>query len=249
MLPIYICEDMEEELRYFKNIIEKAITENYLDAGVVCAARAPQQLIERLDIGRQQSLYFLDIDLKSDMDGIELSKVIRKYDPRGFIVMITTHDNLSPLMFQYRVEAMDFIVKDKDDVKGRILACIKSALDLQGGYEREVKKYKLRVEGCSLFYAADEIYSFEATRHGVILHMNFKSALIESTLSELQNELDESFYRCHKSCIVNLVHVIGVDRSNRKALLDNGRDCEVSARLMKPFEKYYDRYIEERQAR
>ena len=42
-------------------------------------------------------IYFLDIDLNSDMNGMKLAQQIRLFAPRGFIVFITAHSGLSAL--------------------------------------------------------------------------------------------------------------------------------------------------------
>lgn len=50
------------------------------------------------------------------MNGFELAQEIRKFDPRGFIIFITTHAELSYMTFTYKVEALDYIIKDDIDL-------------------------------------------------------------------------------------------------------------------------------------
>ena len=45
------------------------------------------------------------------MSGLELAVKLREYDPRGFIVFITAHDDMMFETFRYRLEALDYIVK------------------------------------------------------------------------------------------------------------------------------------------
>ena len=53
-------------------------------------------------------IYFLDVDLKSDINGIKLGSKIREKDTRGFIIFTTTHLEMSYFAFKYKVEAPCF---------------------------------------------------------------------------------------------------------------------------------------------
>ncbi|MBA5760556.1 response regulator, partial [Escherichia coli] len=65
----------------------------------------PFELVSRMPRHQGMGLYFLDIDLgQPDMNGFELAQEIRKFDPRGFIIFITTHAELSYMTFTYKVE-------------------------------------------------------------------------------------------------------------------------------------------------
>lgn len=72
----------------------------------------PDELIKQLKKSENTGLYFLDIDLKSNKNRIMLAKEIQEYNPRGFIVFITSHSEMSFITFQY-LEALDFILKDE----------------------------------------------------------------------------------------------------------------------------------------
>ena len=47
--------------------------------------------------------YFLDIQLEVDINGIKLGSEIRKYDPIGNIIFVTSHSELTYLTFVYKV--------------------------------------------------------------------------------------------------------------------------------------------------
>lgn len=56
-------------------------------------------------------MLFLDIQLEADINGIKLASEIRKHDPVGNIIFVTSHSELTYLTFVYKVAAMDFILK------------------------------------------------------------------------------------------------------------------------------------------
>jgi len=43
-------------------------------------------------------LYFLDIELNSKHNGVEVASTIRTFDPRGYIVFVTAHPRYAPMM-------------------------------------------------------------------------------------------------------------------------------------------------------
>ena len=55
-------------------------------------------------------IYFLDIEIKNEeRKGLEVAQAIRKVDPHGIIVFVTTHSELAPISYQYMVSALAFI--------------------------------------------------------------------------------------------------------------------------------------------
>ncbi len=111
MLDIFVCEDNEVQRRTIVQIIQNTVLIEELDMQLVLDAGDPYILLERVKTSQNTGIYFLDIDLGSNMNGLKLAQQIRLYDPRGFIIFVTAHCELSYMTFQYRVEAMDFVLK------------------------------------------------------------------------------------------------------------------------------------------
>lgn len=107
MLSIFVCEDNNEQREKFTKIIQNLILIENFDMELKLSTSKPDDILDYLAENDVSGLYFLDIDLKSSINGIELASMIRQYDPRGFIVFITTHSEMSYLTFIYKVEAMD----------------------------------------------------------------------------------------------------------------------------------------------
>ncbi|HAQ0477473.1 TPA: DNA-binding response regulator, partial [Enterococcus faecium] len=71
----------------------------------------------------KQGIYFLDIDLNHEVNGIELAEVIRKYDVQAKIIFTTTHDEMLPVTIKRRVETLGFVTKDQtlDEYRNEIV--------------------------------------------------------------------------------------------------------------------------------
>ena len=101
MLKIYICEDMEAERDRIQQVIENIVLMEDLDMELCCVSEDPRSILDKVKKTEEVGIYFLDIALGTDMTGLTLAQEIRKYDPRGFIIFVTTHSEMSYLTFIY----------------------------------------------------------------------------------------------------------------------------------------------------
>ena len=237
MLDIFVCEDNEVQRRTIVQIIQNTVLIEELDMQLVLDAGDPYILLERVKTSQNTGIYFLDIDLGSNMNGLKLAQQIRLYDPRGFIIFVTAHCELSYMTFQYRVEAMDFVLKDNPaEAKVKIRECLLNAMErytLQTN--RTHKVYTIEINGRKISVDYDDILFFETSGniHKLILHGKDRQIEFSGTMKELADTLGSDFVRCHRSFLVNKKNIKEVDAKNRILYFANGETCLMSTRMMK----------------
>ena len=59
-------------------------------------------------------------------------------------------------------------------------------------------------------------------------------------MKDLEGKLDQRFYRCHRSFIVNTTNIKSVDIQNRIVHMVNGEECLISSRLLKGLKDLLD---------
>lgn len=236
MLDIFVCEDDPIQLRRIVDYIANYLMIEELDLEMKLATANPEEVLNAVKLNKKSGLYFLDVDLNHEMSGIVLGAEIRKYDPMGKIVFITTHSELTYLTFVYKVEAMDFILKDQQtDIQARVVACIQTAYDrvaqdknpAQAFFQTQVGDKIIRVP-----YA--EILFFESapTVHKVIMHLANRQVEFYGKLKELE-DLSSDFYRCHHSYVVNRKNIQVVKKKEREIIMTNDEVCYASIRYLK----------------
>lgn len=239
MLRIYVCEDNAVQRQKIVTIITKTICIEDYDMELALSTGSPAKLLECLRQTPMPGIYFLDIDLKSDINGIELASAIREFDPRGFIIFITTMDHFLPDTFKYKVEAMDFISKNTSkDLSGRIISCLKRANDLYTAPANTVHKvFRFKIGSQIMTLPMDEVTFFEPspTSHRIIAHTLNGAMEFYGTLKNLSAQADDRFLLSHRKCLVNREHVSSVDFSTLTIHFHNGDTCQASARLIKQF--------------
>ncbi len=237
MINIYVCEDNEKQLNIIVKYIKNCLLMEELDMKLVLATKDPYQVIATAQDSHVVGLYFLDIDLGTDMTGLSLAQEIRKFDPRGFIIFITSHSEMSFLTFQYKVEALDFIIKDHTSkIQSRIIECIMNVNERYTSLNNNVQKnFTIKINEKSIVVDYKDILFFETSPniHKVILHAINRQIEFNGKLKNIEEQLDDHFYRCHRSYIVNLDNIKEIDYSNYTIEMINGEKCLFSTRLKK----------------
>ncbi len=237
MLNIFVCEDNAAQRRTIVQIIQNTVLMEELDMQLVLDAGDPYVLLEKVKTSQNTGIYFLDIDLHSDMNGMKLAQQIRLSDPRGFIIFITAHSELSFMTFQYRVEAMDFVLKDNPgEMKVKIKECLVSALERYTLQTSKIHKvYTIETGGRKISIDYNDIFFFETSSnvHKIILHAKDRQIEFNGTMKELAGALDDNFVRCHRSFLVNKNNIKEADAKKRMIYFNNGETCLMSTRMMK----------------
>ena len=237
MLDIFVCEDNAVQRQIIVQTIQNTVLIEELDMQLVLDTGDPYMLLERIKTTQNTGVYFLDIDLGSNINGMKLAQQIRLFDPRGFIIFITAHSELSYMTFQYRVEAMDFVLKDNPAEAGvKIRECLLNAMERYTLQTNRVHKvYTIETGGRKISIDYEDILFFETSSniHKVILHAKDRQIEFFNTIKELTNTLGGDFVRCHRSFLVNKKNIKEVDTKNRIIYLTNGETCLMSTRMMK----------------
>ena len=229
MLDICICEDDLAIRQRMASLVSDYCLWSELDANLVLVSESPKVVLDFFKGAVNPVLFFLDIDLGADMDGLELAAKIREINKEAFIVFFTTKSELAPMTFRYQLEALDFIVKDGDqeEIKSRIRSSIETAVT------RSVKSGSGRVfsfkhdDKVVQIPIADILYiETTGTRYKLNLHTESRRLSINGELKKFEAELGEGFVRCHQSCLVNVGQIAEIAGS--ELMLSDGSVVPLS---------------------
>jgi len=247
MLSVLICEDDRNYQNILTRYIQDYINMEELDIEIALCTSDPSKIIEYIKEYSVKGIYFLDVALDDGYNGVELAKYIRQYDPRGFIVFITSYIQYMPLTFEYKVEALAYIQKsDMDTVRQKVFECIQNA------YQKHVSRadngyYVFKTQsGRFVSCEYEDILFFETDPLGkrlLILHTKKRHYTIQTTLQNLTAELPAGlFFKTHKSYIVNINSITSscIDDLNQgkdRMIMPDGTECLVSIRNRRSLQK------------
>lgn len=236
MINIYICDDEDAVRNQIRDEIEKKILIEAYDMKVVFSGSRPEDLLTEVHEAKQKhNLYFLDVELKdAEYDGFLLGKEIRRVDPHGILVYITSFQNLAYRTFQYHLEAFDYIVKDPKEQRNSIGQCLES---LHERLRHETKAdigevYAVKIGEVVKYVPLKDIICFETSvkSHHVILHTHSSRMEFVGNLNEISAQMGDAFIRTHRSYLVALDKITEVDLKHNMVKAGN-LECLVSRKM------------------
>ena len=242
MLRVFIVEDDENHRELIESSISDLILFEELNATVELATEDPYKCLEYLqktpDI---KGLYFLDYQLGTDINGLELAQRIREMDPNGRIVIVTVEGSMAFLTFSYRIEVLDYIIKSSvEEMQIKVRACVKTAYQRytkMNPMERQVLEIDL---GRKLkTFPFKEVYYVETTKkqgHHLALYTSDGKVEFRGNLSSLKLRYPY-LIESHRGVLVNLDNVVCFDDKLNTLKMKNGALCPVSSRKLARIKK------------
>ena len=240
MTEIILCEDNEKDRKWMTDFIRGHIMIENLDMKVAISTANPHDVLKYAKENVNGGLYFLDVDLRAEITGIQLAVQIREVDSKASIVFITTHAELMSLTFEYAIEAMGYVLKGDDEVtKEKIVKYIRYAAKKGYGIEESADRFVAKVDDRMIAEDYEQILSFEIAvkrQSKVVMYTKKRSVEINATLAEIE-KVSDRFVRCHRSCVVNVDNIKSIDPIAKVVYLVNGDVCEASASGIKTLKK------------
>lgn len=236
MLRIFVCEDDSCQRKSIERIVSNYLLMMDLDATLELSTGKPSDLLKWENTGCDDYLFFLDIELEDNMNGIVLASKLREQYINSKIVFISSHPEMAFLSFIYKVEALDFIQKcDHETLKIKIIDSINTTLERTAPLTSEIKDYLfIRNNYTDVKLAVNDIMfiSTTPTAHKLCAHLINRQVEFYANIKDIPS-YSSTFYRCHQSTVVNLDSIESINTKDRRIMLSNGEVCDVSVRYLK----------------
>lgn len=242
MLSIFICEDELVQKEKLEKIIKDYIKDKELDMKIMLATDSPIAVLDYVqETSEMGGLYFLDVALNHDLDGIALATKLRELDPSGKIVFVTVHGELAFLTFKYKIEALDYIIKDIDaeKMKKKVEKCVQIAYERHlASKETDQQYFVVKIAEKINVIPLEEIMYFKISdvRDRLMLHLENSKIQFRGFLKDVE-EYHPAFVRVHHGIVANKYNIKSVDDKKMEIEFINGATCCVSARKLKILEK------------
>lgn len=172
-------------------------------------------------------LIFLDIQMPG-LSGMEVAEKLRRGGIGSYIVFVTV---LQEYVYDaFSVEASDYLLKPVDDNRFcRMMDRICNSLQAS---EKSSLILSSKGNTCKSILLQDILYC-EAANHKITICTKTATQDCSLKIEELERRLDERFFKCHRSYLVNLDAVCGYQEG--MALLENGQKIPVSRLRVQEF--------------
>ena len=200
---IAICDDSDVDREYVTNMVKRwAESLGYLVQ--LDTFSTAEGILFHYEEEKDYDILLLDIEM-GDMDGVTMAKHLRKENDTVQIIFITGYSDY--ISEGYEVAALHYLMKPVKEEK--LCSVLERATERLSKNERVLNLKSggeiIRVPIYQIRYA--EVYGNYVTIHAA------SDVMVKMTLNELENQLDERFYRVGRSAVVNLTKVSRVTKT------------------------------------
>lgn len=212
MLKFVICDDNQSILKRLEKMIDSILINNKLSGQVVFSTTNPDNLLNYIEF-HPFDVVILDIDLKSNLSGIDLANTIRTRNKKTYIIFSSAH--MEYVMVAYKYKTFDFLAKP---------------ITLERLEETIIRLYDdvsaenacfFKVSNKNGYINSNDIFFIQKDGKKAIFKTTTGDFSLNSSFSDILSRLPNNFVRCHKSFIVNLDKISRIQANNTIVFKDN----------------------------
>lgn len=200
---VAICDDAAADRDYLQALIKRWAADRGHRVELTLYPSA-ESFLFRYAEDKDVQILLLDIEM-GPMDGVRLARTLRKENDAVQIVFITGYSDY--IADGYEVEALHYLMKPVKEEK--LFAVLDRAVEKLHSNQRTLL---LELPGEVVRLPVYQIRSAEVQGNYVTIHAK-TDCTVKMTLSELEAQLDDNFFRLGRSALVNLGCVARVSKT------------------------------------
>lgn len=231
MIKFVLCDDNLDVLNKLSNMFESIFIQNDFNAEIAFKTTKSSEL-ENYIINNTLDVLILDIQLASNLNGIDLANKVRKNNKNCYIIFTTAHPEY--VFIAYQCKTFDFICKPI--TKERLEETVVRLFD-DINSNTSTSKY-IKLDNKNTFIRENEIQYIKKDGMKLVFHTPTRTYEMYSSFSKIQKNLPKNFIRCHKSFIANTNNIMKVESKNNLIYFDEKVTCDIGP-------KYKDNLVKE----
>ncbi|WP_295341820.1 LytTR family DNA-binding domain-containing protein [uncultured Subdoligranulum sp.] len=200
---VAICDDAAADRDYLQTLVKRWAADRGHRVELTLYPSA-ESFLFRYAEDKDVQILLLDIEM-GPMDGVSLARTLRKENDAVQIVFITGYSDY--IADGYEVEALHYLMKPVKEEK--LFAVLDRAVEKLHSNQRTLL---LELPGEVVRLPVYQIRSAEVQGNYVTIHAK-TDCTVKMTLSELEAQLDDNFFRLGRSALVNLGCVARVSKT------------------------------------
>lgn len=217
MLNFVLCDDNLVIVNKLKEMLEFLFVKHDIEAKITFTSDNSIDVLDFIE-NNHVDVIILDINLNSDISGLELAKRIRKNNKGVYIIFSTGHLEYS--LVAYSVKTFDYLPKPItiERLEVTIMRLLEDVKFSNKRFiyinNRTIINYSeinyIKKDGMKLVFCTDS-HSYETY----------------NSFSKIQSILPDNFIRCHKSYIANTDNILNISANKNRILFKNDLSCEI----------------------
>jgi DNA-binding LytR/AlgR family response regulator len=220
MIKFVLCDDNLDVLNKLSNMFESIFIQNDFNAEIAFKTTKSFEL-ENYIINNTLDVLILDIQLASNLNGIDLANKVRKNNKNCYIIFTTAHPEY--VFIAYQCKTFDFICKPitKERLEETVLRLFD---DINSSHP--TSKY-IKLDNKNTFIRENEIQYIKKDGMKLVFHTPTRTYEMYSSFSKIQKNLPKNFIRCHKSFIANTNNIMKVESKKNLIYFDEKVTCDI----------------------
>lgn len=238
MLNFIIVDDDVRHNIDMKKWLERVFEKIGIEASIPLSTTKPDDVIEYSSCcSNRNNVYLLDVDIQSNINGIEIAGIIREQDIKAYIIFVSAHPEY--VMSSLKVRIFDYLIKPVSILT--LGECVKAVYrDFKKIHSDTIHTLTVKSGFTAYTLNMDEIIYFEKFGHLLVIHTTTGKIESSESLDSIETRLGENcFFRCHKSFIVNTSCISKIDFTANMIHMKNGESCLMSKRSKKEMKELY----------
>lgn len=233
MLSFAICDDNSNILNKLSHMLESLFIKHSLDAEITFQSTKANKLVSYIKENNIDVL-ILDINLHSDITGLEIAKEVRKTNKNCYIIFTTGYFEYALVAYKYKT--FDYLCKPItiERLEETILRLFEDATG-------SCKKY-IRLDAKNTIIDENEVQYIKRDGMKIIFHTDNRDYEVYSSFAKIQDKLPDNFVRCHKSFIANVNNITKLEPISNMIYFDNNSTCNIGPKyknyIMEVFENH-----------
>lgn len=203
MLNFVLCDDNKAALERFEKMLNLVLENNDLYGNISLATTNVTEVLDHVK-NNIVDVVILDIDLNTNISGLELAQKIRKINKKVYIIFETAH--LEYLLLAYKCKTFDYLPKpiSLNNLESTISRLFNDICP------DSINKDFIKLKNGKLLNT-NSIFYIEKDNTKLIFRANSENYSTYSSFNKIQPKLPANFIRCHKSFIVNVNNITAIN--------------------------------------
>lgn len=236
MISILLCDDQQQTLEYYNEVIQQIINEQSLDA-VILNFISGNELLNYMNKRRSMAdIIFLDIQM-GGIGGMETARILREMGCYAQIIFLTSAEEY--VFDAFKVEPVAYLVKSKTD-QFKLREAFNEAVIRVNKMNQEC--FTVETASFSEKILLKDIIYFSVNGRMVTLHQASRDIEFYGRMDQIEEQLDgKGFIRTHRSYLVNGNYIRHVDHEG--ALIGKEMVIPISTANYSRVKKHFSRYL------
>ena len=218
MLNFVICDDNLNIVNKLKEMLEILFVKNDINAKIGLCTNIPEKVL-KYEKENIVDVLILDINLNSNISGIDIAKEIRKTNKNVYIIFLTGHLEYS--LIAYSVKTFDYLPKPIT-IERLEITLTRLLDDLGSSSNKEFIKLNTKT-----IINEKEINYIKKDGMKIVFCTNLGNFEDYSSFNKIKEILPNNFIRCHKSYIANTDNITNINTNDNTIHFNNELFCDI----------------------